>query len=830
MRIQSIESFLQDFRLAVRGLRKTPVFTLVAVCSLALGIGANTAIFSFVNAIVLKRLPVPTADRLVQVSESGGAKEMNAAFSYPFLHELNKRNKALDGLFGHFPVRVNLTSSGVAEPLNGEVVTGAYFQTLQIQPLLGRLITEEDVEAAVGNPVCVLSYSTWQERFNGDAGIVGRKLILNGRPYTVIGVTPRGFYGPSLQSKTDLQLPVSRMGDFMGGFFSTIGGQAMWKSPNFRWLQSLGRLKPGLTLAQAQAMLQPLARDIASELADPHSGRSLADSKTTLRLLEGSQGFNFARTKFAEPLGVLMGVVGVVLLIACANLANLLLARANARKKEFAIRLSLGASRTRLVRQLMVESLTIAACGGVLGLVLSFWIVEILLALLNSGKAAAAALHVSPDPLVIGFSLALSLLTAVLFGLAPAWQSVRPDVVPELKDVSAAARDGRDRTLLRKSLIAVQIALSLVILFAAGLLTRTLSRLQTIDLGFKPSNVVALSVDPAMNGHSPADTNRIFDEILSRLRSQPGIAAAGLAVISPLEGMFIQLDLEVPGHLKKKSDVSAGFDMVSPGYFAAVDQPLLLGRDFSDRDVKKAPRVAIVNEFFVSQYMPGQNPVGRRFKSGGGDVEIVGMVKTAHYQTLREPPRPIVYLPAKQTQSSGYTLLVRTAATPRSAIPDIERAIRAVDPKLPIYNVRTLQAQIDQGISSERVLSFLSALFSGLATLLCGMGLYGIAAYTVSRRTREIGVRFAVGAQRSDIASLFVRETVLVIGTGILVGIPAALVSTRILKNLLYGLEPTDVPTLAFTVAVLVLAGLLAIFLPVRRASRIEPLEALRYE
>lgn len=439
-------------------------------------------------------------------------------------------------------------------------------------------------------------------------------------------------------------------------------------------------------------------------------------------------------------------------------------------------------------------------------------------------------MHVSLNPLVIGFSVAVSLLTALLFGLAPAWQSVRPDVLPELKDVSAAARAGRDRTALRKSLIAVQIALSLVILFAAGLLTRTLSRLQTIDLGFKPANVIALSVDPAMNGYSPAETDRIFDDILGRIRAQSGIAAASLATISPLEGGMISLDIEVPGHVKKNSDVQTDFNMVSPGYFATLGQPLLLGRDFSDRDVKKAPRVAIVNELFVSQYMPGQNPIGHHFRQGGGDVEIVGVATNARYQTLREAPTPLVYLPAKQTQSSGYTLLVRTEANPHTAISAIEHLIHGIDPKLPIYDVRTLQAQIEQGISSERVLSFLSTLFSALATLLCGIGLYGIVAYSVLRRTREIGVRFAVGAQKSDVASLFMRESVLIIAAGILIGIPVALASTRILKTILYGLEPADPPTLAVTVAILVLAGLLATVLPVRRAARIEPLQALRYE
>lgn len=830
MRLQPFESLLQDLQVAVRGLRKSPAFTLVAVCSLALGIGANTAIFSFVDAILLKRLPVPDPDRLVTLGEFEQNKQLNTVFSYPFIHELDARNKMFDGVFGRFPVRVNLTSSGVAEPLNGEVVTGAYFKTLGVKPALGRLINEDDIYSATGNPVCVVSYSMWQERFAGDPRIVGRKLLLNARPYTVIGVTQRGFYGAQLQSKIDMQLPVSRMGDFMGGFFAQGPGGIMWKSAGFVWLGPLARLKPGVTLAEAQAMLQPLAREIQLQIADPAYRERMAGEKRTYRVLDGSQGVsNYARFQYAKPLTVLMGVVGVVLLIACANLANLLLARSNAREKEFAIRLSLGASRVRLIRQLMVESFAIAACGGVLGLVLSFWIVRTLLAYLNSGKPAGAVLHAAPDPLVLSFCLVLTLLTAILFGLAPAWQSIRPDVLPELRDAPARGI-ARDRTALRKSLIVFQIALSLVMLFAAGLLTRTLSRLQAIDLGFKPAHVIALSVDPAMTGYSPADTNRIFDEILGRLRAQPGIAAASLATVSPLEGSMIALNIEVPGHTNRKSDAQTDFNMISPGYFATLNQPLLLGRDFSDRDLKNAQHVAIVNELFVAQYMPGLNPIGRHFKVGGGDVEIVGVAGNARYQTLREAPPPLVYLPAKQTQSSGYTLLVQTPGNPRTAIAAIEHTIRAIDSKLPVYNVRTLEAQIDQGVSSERVLSFLSALFSALATLLCAIGLYGIIAYGVSRRTREIGVRFAVGAQKSDVARLFLGESILVIAIGILIGIPAALASARLLTTLLYGLQPNDTSTLAITAVILLIAGLMATMLPVRRAARIEPLEALRYE
>jgi predicted permease len=796
-----VDALRKDFRYAFRSLRGSPVFTLVAVASLGLGIGANTAIFSFVNALLLKQLPVPEPARLMQVSEYEDGKLTNTVFSFPFITQTGQNERLFDGVLGRFPVRVNLAASGSAEPLNGEVVTGDYFRTLQVKPALGRLLTQDDVDGA--HPVCVISYSLWQARFGGDPHVIGTKLLLNAHPYTVAGVTERGFFGPQLQSRVDMQLPVSRMGDFMGGFFSS-GNGGMWKSKGFRWLEPLARLKPGVTAAQAQAMLKPVG----------------PKSKATYRLTDGSQGPN-ADSTYSKPVMVLMGIVVLVLLIACANLASLLLARANARAKEFAVRLSLGASRWRLVRQLMVESVAIAGCGGLVGLGLGIWIIQTLLTFLNAGKSAGGQLHAGLDPSVIGFSIALSLLTAVLFGLAPAWQSTRPDVVLELKGSTAKAGGFG----MRRFLIVFQIALSLVILFAAGLLARTLSSLKTVDLGFDPARVITLNVDPAMNGHTPQESDQLFDEILGRLRAQPGVIAASLAVVTPLSGGMIALDLSVPGHIAKSSDVQTSFNMISPDYFKTLGQPILSGRDFTDHDVKKAPGVAIVNQRFVDQYMPGQNPIGRHIKASG-DVEIVGLVRNARYQDLREQFWPLVYLPAKQTQSSSYTLMVRTGL-PALAI---EKVIRQVDSRLPIYDVLELRDQIDQGMSSERVLSFLSTLFSALATLLCSMGIYGLIAYAVSRRTREIGVRFAIGAQKIDVAKLFLRESIILVAAGIVVGIPLALASTRILKSILYGVAPGDPATLALTVAIFIVAGLAASLLPVLRAARIEPVEALRYE
>ena len=817
-----LEMAIQDVRYATRGIFRSPGFAVTAILSLGLGIGANTAIFSFVNALLLKTLPVPEPARLVQIAEYQDGTLVNTVFSFPFVSQLDKDNSVFDGILGRYPVRVNLTSDGLAEPLNGEVVTGQYFKTLGVKPALGRLLTEEDIGAAASDPVCVISYSMWQQRLAGDPAIVGRKLQLNTHTYTVVGVTEKGFFGPQLQARIDLQLPLSRMGDFMGGFFSSGSDGPMWKSPGFSWLQPLARLKPGVSAAQAQAAIEPLARAIKSQ-------GGAKDANSTFRLSDGSQGANFIDT-FSKPVIVLMGIVALVLLIACANLASLLLARGNARAKDNAVRLSLGASRWRLVRQLMAESIAIACCGGLLGLILALWIVSTLLVYLNAGQTGGSGLHVGLDPMVISFAILLSLLTAVLFGLVPAWQSARPDIIPELKGAPGRRPTGAGGAGIRRFLIVFQIALSLMILFAAGLLTRTLSSLKTIDLGFDPAHVFALRIDPAMNGYTPAQIDRFFDEILGRLRGQPWIAAASFAVVTPVEGSMISLPVSVPGHIPKPSDPQTNFNMISPGYFNTLSQTLLAGRDFSDSDAMKAPRVAIVNQLFAEQYMAGRNPVGRHFKADTGDVEIVGVTKDARYQTLRETPGPLVYMPAKQTKSSGYTLLVRPRLETRQAIADITRIVRSVDTRLPIYGVRELRDQIDQGISSERVLSFLSTLFSALATLLCGIGIYGLIAYAVSRRTREIGVRFAIGAQKMDVAKLFLRESALLVAAGILAGIPLALASTRILRNLLYGVAPSDPITLTLTIAIFIVAGLLASILPVLKAARIEPMQALRNE
>jgi predicted permease len=818
----SIDSMLQDVRIAARGLRKSPVFTVVAISSLALGIGANTAIFSFVNAILLQHLPVPEAQRLVQVREFEGAAEFNKVFSLRMVEEIADRNAIFDGFFGRFPTTVNLDSGGAAQSLMAELVTGQYYQALRVKPAIGRLFGEEDVRTAVANPVCVVSYSTWQERFGGDRSIVGRTLLLNSRPYRVLGVTEPGFRGDQLQSNIEMQIPATRIGDVMPAF----AANAKW-TDSLTWLQTIGRLKVPLTAAQAEARIQPLFLQLKNGVL---RGRDLS-TYASLKFLDASQGFDTTRSYFGRPILVLMGVVALVLLVACANLANLLLARASTREKEFAVRLAIGASRGRLIRQLMVESLLIASASGVAGLTISYWVTNSLLLYLNEGKSAFSELHVSPDLTVLCFSAGVSLAAALLFGLAPAWQASRPDLVPGLKGVSCSAAAWRSRAFLKKTLVIAQIGLSLIVLFAAGLLTGTLAALKTVDLGFRPEQVVVLSANPAGNGHSLVETSRIYDEILRRSRAIPGVGAASLSVSTPLDNNPISLDVTVPGYTpRSKYDPPPVFNAVSTGYFSTLNQPFLNGRDFTDRDTGGSPRVAIVNEQFVAHYMPGQSPIGWSFKLGGGEIRIVGVVRNAREQSVRQQPVATIYRPEKQGQTSGLTLLVRTKEDVKRVIPALEATVRNVNSKLAITNVRTLEAQIDTGLSRERILSFLSALFAGLTTLLSGLGVYGVIAYGVSRRRREIGLRLAIGAQRRDVAWLFLRESLMLIATGLFVGIPLALSSAYALRTLLYGLKPTDLATLTAAIALLTFAGLLATAIPIRGAARTDPMRALRHE
>ena len=805
-----LDWIFQDARHALRGLRRSPAFTAIAIASLALGIGANTAIFSFVNAILLKRLPVPHPERLVTFGEIFRGERAGAVWRMHTVEDLAKRASTFDGVFGWSSRPISFSTGETAQWVNGEMVTGQYFRTLQVQPAIGRLFDDDDVRNAAGNPVCVLSYAFWQREFAANSGAVGKTVFLNGHAYRVLGVTARGFYGAVLQRRFDIVVPATRVGDFMPAF------AAMDWQNGLSWMTPMARLKPGFSRIQAEKETERLAPDWRNR---------------QLSLDDGSQGINPMRSSFGRPVLALMAVVALVLLVACANLANLLLARAQARAKEFAVRLSIGASRARLMRQLLVESALLALGGGAAGIALAFWIGRTLLAFLNVGRSAGYALHLDPDARVLAFSILLSCATAILFGLAPAWQATQPDLLPGLQQESAATGSG-SRILLRRGLVVIQIALSLVIVFGAGLLTRTLRMLATADLGFQPDRVIALNVDPAAQGHSGVEVTAILDEILRRARDLPGVKAASLVATPPNGSMGLSMSVGVPGFVPKTggSEVVVYFNFISPQYFETLEQPLLRGRDFDERDNKNRPRVAIVNQKFVRHYFNGRDPVGAKLLQGGGGIEIVGVVADARDQGVRRGPEETVYLPEKQSQTSGLTLLARTADDPERMIPSLFGIVHAIDRRLPVFSVHTLHVDVEAGLTTERILGYLSTLFAALATLLADIGLYGVLAYSVVCRTREIGVRIAVGAQRSDVAGLFARESLALVLIGLVIGAPVALICARALRSLLFGVGATDPWTLLLSIAVLALAALLATSIPLWRASRMNPVIALRWE
>jgi predicted permease len=811
---QKLEWILQDTRHAWRGLRRSPAFTAIAIASLALGIGANTAIFSFVNAILLKRLPVPEAERLVTFAETRGGEHSGFVWSMPTVDEFAKRASSFDGMFGWFAKPVSFSTGDTAQWVMGELVTGQYFRTLQVKPAVGRLLNEDDVRNAKGNPVCVLSYGFWQREFAGDPGVVGRNVFLNAHAYRVLGVTARGFYGAVLQRRFDVAVPATRVGDFMPAFAGVD-----WLN-KLSWMIPMARLKPGVSRVQAEKETERLAPDWRNR---------------RVSLEDGSQGINPMRSDFGRPLLALMAVVALVLLVACANLANLLLARAQARAKEFAVRLSIGASRARLIRQLLMESLLLAVGGGLAGVMLALWINSTLVAFMNTGQSASMAIHVAPDARVLAFSILLSFATAILFGLLPAWQAAQPSLLPGLKQDSAAS-GFTSRVVIRRSLVVIQIALSLVIVFGAGLLTRTLRTLTTVDLGFQPDRVIALNVDPANSGHSSAEVSTILDELLRRARDLTGVKAASLAATPPSSSMGLSMSVSVPGFVAKESssEVIAYFNFISPRYFDTLGQALLRGRDLNDRDNKNGRRVAVVNEKFARHYFSGREPVGGKLVLGGANVEIVGVVADARDQSARKGPEETVYLPEKQAQTSGLTLLVRTAVRSgndtQRIIPSLLGIVQSIDPRMPVFSIHTLDMDVEAGLTTERILGYLSTLFAALATLLAGIGLYGVLAYSIARRTREIGIRFAIGAQKRDVASLFARESLILVLAGLAIGAPVALVSAHALRSLLFGVGAADPLTLIVSVIVLALAALLATSIPLWRAARVNPIIALRWE
>lgn len=851
-------SFLQDLRYGAQMLVKYPAFTAVAVLTLALGVGANTALFSVVDAVLLKKLAVKDPDRLVLLKASwdrekfgpGGfdgsnrrdpATGLTVGTSFPLqtLNRLRQEKGAVSEVFAFAPLNVNLNTGGQAEVVNGQVVSGNYYSALGVPALIGRTITEADDNAGAA-PVVVLSHRFWSNRFGSDASVVGKQVNINNVAFTIAGVTPQDFSGTyQVGTSQDVSIPLAWEPQ-ISGERSSLRGAGIW------WLRLMARLQPGATIAQAETALAiPFQQSVLE-----HRAMRQAQTQATLRTVDpkdlprlgtesGSQGQMHSRRAFAKPLQLLAGVVGVVLLIACANVANLLLVRGSSRKKEIAVRLALGASRWRLIRQLLTESLLLAAVGGALGVLFALWIKNGLLLVTEWGPEMTA-LNPQLDLRVLGFTLALSFLTGIIFGILPALRATDLDLTPALKDTGRSS-SAIGRSWLSKSLVVVQVSLSVLLLIGAALLIRTLQNLQHVELGFNAGNLLLFDVEPSLIGYKEDRLVTLYEQSFARLEAVPGVQSVtfsrhpllGLGATS--SSVFVSGETGADGRPRESG---AKIHVVRENFLQTMEIPLLMGRSLNDHDDVRVPLVAIVNQSFANAHFPNESPIGKRFSFESdkpGQIEIVGLARDAKYTSQRDDIEPTVYQSWRQSPrfTRAGTFEVRTAGDPAAFIGGIRQAMREVDSNLPLSNIRTQIQQADQTLAMERTFAKLLTLFGLIAQQLAAIGLYGVLAYAVSQRTHEIGIRMALGADRRRVLSMIVRQGMTLTAIGIALGLAGAYVLTKYLETLtsmLFGVEPRDPATFAFIAALLVIVALLACLIPARRATKVDPLRALRYE
>jgi macrolide transport system ATP-binding/permease protein len=821
----SLDRLGQDLRYGLRMMRRNPGFTAVAALSLALGIGANTAIFSLVDAILLRTLPVQDPERLVQIqavfrNEAFKLNKTTQSFSRRTFEYFRDRNQVFADTFAFDSLeRPDVTVDGGAEYTRGvDLVSGNYFSALGVNAILGRVLTLEEDKTPGAHPVAVISYGYWKRRFGLNPAILGKNISVNDVSFSIIGVAPPRFFGLSPESAPDLWLPTMMQARLMPDRPYLDGSR--W------WLKIMARLKPGVNQEQAQADLNVLFPPIEKEM----SPKYMRFSGRPVELVSASRGYSILRRQFSQPLTILMIVVGMVLLIACANVASLLLARATARRNEISIRLAVGAGRFRLVRQLVTESLLLASMGGALGLMFASWGSRALLNLLPHGPVPMS-LDLHPDVRILGFTTALSLLTGMLFGLAPAVRGTRVDLKAGLGKAASGTRPGLG---LGKLLVISQVALSLLLLVSAGLFVRSLQKLKKLDLGINPENLLQVAIDT--QGYKGARLSSLYGQLLERLSSIPGVRSASGSGLGLIAGLKQRTTISVPGNTTDDENAFVDSADVGPRFFETAGQPLLLGRDITAADSAGAPKVVVINESMARHYFGNENPIGKRLGYGpknNAEFEIVGVAKDARFTGVREQIPLMMYFPSHQRAERVDALQVRTIGNPAAIAAAVRREVQAVDKRL-LVDIKTLSAQVDDSLVQERMISTLAGFFSLLALLLAIVGLYGIMAYSVTRRTSEIGIRMALGAERRDVLWLVLRETMILVMTGIAIGVPAALAVGRLaghlVSGLLFGLTATDPITIA--IAALLLAGGAAVagYLPARRASRVDPMLALRYE
>ena len=838
-----------DIRYALRGLRRTPLFTAIAVISLAFGIGANTAIFSLLDQAVLRLLPVKDPERLILLSMRGrhyGSNWGMNAISYPMYADFRDHNQVFSGMFCRFPFLASFGYGSRTERVPAELVSGSYFPVLGVTAAMGRLFTPNDDRTPGAPPLAVLSYSFWQTRFSGDRGIIGKTVVVNGHDLTVIGVAQTGFDGVELGYAAKVFVPVmmkAQMTPYWDGL----------KDRRQRWVNAFGRLKPGISAQQAKASLQPFMHSMLEmEVKEPaFRNASAYDRQQFLKcwidVLPGSQGQSYLRQQLSTPLWALMGITGLVLLLACANLANLLLARAATREREIAVRVAIGASRARVVRQLLIESVLLSCFGAGIGLLVALWADRLLLsAYLPPDSTGALNISAALDGRVLLFTMAIMLTTALVFGLAPALRSSQTDVAPTLKD-QAGAVVGSGNVLFRKLLVGVQVTLSLLLLIGAGLFLRTLTNLRNLGPGFPAERLIGFELDPSLNGYTSDRAKLFYRKLADDLRAVPGVTSVGLASMRILENNEWDSSMTVEGYTAKPGQHAEPYmNSISPGYFAALGVPILMGRDFTVKDTHTvkhgsepdnfAPTTVIINEAFARKYFSGRNPIGLHIGFGSDpgtktDMEVIGVIKDIKYTNLRDEIPVQAFVPyLADRHVGGMTVYLRTRVDPKQIMPIIRQQVRRLDPNIPVYEMRTTEQQLDLSLRTERLVASLSTVFGVLATMLAIIGLYGVMAYTVARRTREIGIRMALGALQGNVIWMIMREVLLVLAVGVVIGVPAAMGLSRLVRSQLYGLTPYDPGTVVGATVVLATVACLAGLIPALRASRIDPTQALRYE
>jgi predicted permease len=834
-----MKNFLQDLKYALRTLRKSPGFTAVAVLTLGLGIGANTAIFSLTDQVLLRLLPVENPKELVILRSPGPSPGRNwndgpggTSFSYPAYKDLRDRNQVFSGLLARFSTQVSVASQGSSELARGELVTGNYFTVLGVSAAMGRVLDAEDETAPGANQVVVLSYGYWKRRFGLDPSILNKQLVVNGHSLTVVGVSRGGFSGVQVGLVPDLFLPITLKAQMTPNW----DGMA---DRDDHWLAMIGRLKSGMSISRAEAGIAPTYH----AMLETESPAKKGNSKTRQEFLDrklilepGSKGRPILQSDAKGPLLALMGMVGLVLMIACANLASLLVARGEARQREIALRLALGAGRWRLVRQLVAESLVLAVAGGIAGVTLASWTLSLILKAIPE-DLGASGLTPQLDYRVLIFAATISILTGVLFGLVPALRTTGTDIQTVLKDQGSSVSAGRANVRTRKFLLASQIALTAVLLAAAGLFAHSLLNLNRQDLGVRPDHVLQFSISPELVGYTPAQSIVLVERIRKSIESLPGVHAVSASEIPMLANSNSSSNITVQGYKEQENEnMDVDQNWVGPDFLAAMGAPLMSGREIAESDTATSPSVAVVNQKFVQRFFAGRNPIGQHFGFGGGDdvkldVEIVGIVKDSKNIDLRQEVGPYILVPYSHSSHFGNaTFYVRTNQEPVSLATAIRKTVRDYDEKLSVFDLRTLTAQVDAIVFTDRLVTYFSLALGLLASLLAAIGLYGVMAYVVARRTREIGIRMTLGATQRNVAGMVLREIAGIAVAGLIIGLTVAYGIGRVLESLLFGVKASDPFVFMAATGLLTVVAALAGWLPARSAARVDPMVALRYE